>query len=174
MFLNISMFQFLGYNMSMTSTKSVMFQALIFLGIVFLIIGAMMVLQNRKEGHFYPVEGVMKTSQVEKISRTRPGSKTSSVGWELIVTYEYEVDGDIYENDEIASERPGSEAIFNTPPSKELLALAEKFKAGKTVTVYVAPNRPHVSILLKSKNYGLGLLAISGLLFALAFYLARR
>jgi len=160
--------------MSMTSTKSIMFQALTLLGVVFLIVGAMMVLQNRKEASYQPVEGLIKEAELKKRISTRSGEKTSSWGWELYVTYEYVFDGQIYESNNVSSKLPTSDASLDKSPSKKLLALADRLKTGKTVTVYVSSKHPHRSILLHTKNYGLGLLAISGLLFALAFYLARR
>jgi len=162
--------------MSASSTKSGIAQSLVILGVIFLIIGAMMTYQNRKESRFYPVEGVMKTSEIKYVDSAGSAGKLGSKSWFLNVIYEYEVDGKIYESDNIASESPLSSADLNKPPSKKLTALAEKFAVGKTVTVtvYVSPTYPHRAMLLRTRNYGLWLLAISGLLFALAFHLARR
>ena len=96
MFNIINSSQLLGYFMSISSTKLGIAQSLVILGVIFLIIGAMMTYQNRKESRFYPVEGVMKTSEIKYVDSAGSAGKLGSKSWFLNVIYEYEVDGKIY------------------------------------------------------------------------------
>jgi len=160
--------------MAVASTKSGTPIALIVLGLIFLIFGAMKAYQNNKEARYYEIEGIVKTAEVKKLWDSLAGSKTSSVSWELLVTYEYKVDGQLYENNKISARVQKSDASFEKPPSEKILQLAERFKAGNSVPVYVSSKHPHRSILLHRSTSSLWFFVISGLLFALAFYLSRR
>ncbi|MDA8708242.1 DUF3592 domain-containing protein [Hellea sp.] len=156
-----------------TITKTGSPGGLIILGLIFFVCGALLTYQNLKEMRYQAISGFVQTSEIKKIAKTRSGSKTSSVAWYLLVDYEYTVDGKLYKSDNVASATPMSDSFNDKPPSKKLLALAEKFKQGEQVTVYIDRNKPYKSILLHSPYYGIWGILIGFLFFAGALYWRR-
>ncbi|MEE4206142.1 MAG: DUF3592 domain-containing protein [Erythrobacter sp.] len=125
-------------------------------------------------GSLLSYRGLVETTYVEAIGRsvsaeireevTRlPGTSTGSRDWQLHVEYQYWIGGEHFTSDRIASRRPSSSAEGGRPPSPKLRALLERYEAGSSIPVYVAPNRPERSILIRTGLGGLWILA-AGLL----------
>ncbi|MDA8708250.1 DUF3592 domain-containing protein [Hellea sp.] len=147
--------------------------SLIIIGLIFFICGALMMFNHFKQSGFVAKQGIVKSTKIEKQSSTQPGSKTGSISWYLLVEYEYSVDGQTYQNDNISSVIPMSDAGLGQAPSKKLVALSKKFVLGEAVTVYVSPKNPNKTILLHAPNYGIWGVLIGFLFFAGAFYWSR-
>ena len=157
----------------MTITRTGSPGSLIFLGVIFFVVGALMMWTHSKQARFTPVQGIIQSSEIAKKTTTQPGAKTSSYSWYLLVEYEYSVDGQNYKNNRISAKVPMSDAALGQPPSDKLVALSEKFVPGQPVTVYVSPKNPSKSILLHAANYGVWGILIGFLFFAGALYWRR-
>jgi len=147
--------------------------SLIIIGLIFFIFGALMMFNHSKEAGFKKIDGTVISTDVVKRTETRSGSTTSSTSWYLLVEYEYSVDGQTYQNDNISSAIPMSDAGLGQAPSKKLVALSKTFVPGEAVTVYVSPRNPNKTILRHAPNYGIWGVLIGFLFFAGAFYWAR-
>ncbi|MDA8708254.1 DUF3592 domain-containing protein [Hellea sp.] len=147
--------------------------SLIIIGLIFFICGALMMFSHFKQSGFKQITGTVVSSDIVKKIETQSESTTSSTSWYLLVEYEYTVEGQTYQNDNISSAIPMSDAGLGQAPSKKLVALSKKFVPGETVTVYVSPRNPNKTILLHAPNYGIWGVLIGFIFFAGAFYWSR-
>lgn len=85
---------------------------------------------------------------------------------EVVIIYTYQVGNEVYTNDKIhVDERLPNDQRLMDP--EEADALAEKYPAGASVTVYYDPDDPRRSALQKDENRGLYLVGLNA---GLAFY----
>jgi len=126
----------------------------------------MMMRQHFLEGRYEPVADTILASEIKKVTRTKSGSSTSTISWNLLVNYEYEIDGQTYQSDRIAFKVKKSDASLNKQPSKKPVALSDTFVPVEAVTVYVSPKIKSRDILLHTPNYGIWAVLIGFFFFA--------
>ncbi|MDA8708243.1 DUF3592 domain-containing protein [Hellea sp.] len=147
---------------------------LLLIAVPIFIMAAVLLFGASKEARFEVVKGTVQTSKIEKYRYTRGGETYGSVSWRLFVNYDYEFGGEDYEGDRVSTSLPISTTLFGKPPSKKLTRLAEQFKPGKSVNVYVNSASTRKAVLMPT-SYSKGLKwVLAGLaLLAISFYLKR-
>lgn len=139
---------------------------LIFLGAIALVVGGLFTFRSLEEARYIPAIGRSLSAEIRQETTHLSGDVSSSREWKLHVEYEYWIGGEYFRSTAIGSNLPSSSASGNQLPSPELLALLERYKAGKRIEVYVSPSRPERAILIRL-GFG-GLWAVFAGLVALA------
>lgn len=110
--------------------------------------GGLFCLRSLEEANYIPAVGRSLSAEIRQETTRLSGDVSSSKEWKLYVEYEYWIGGGYFRSTSIGSSRPSSSASGDQSPSPELLALLERYKAGKRIEVYVSPNRPERAILI--------------------------
>ena len=140
----------------------------------FLLVGALMTYRTILEDGYIPVTGRALSSEIRKFTIQQTGTTTSSTTWRLFVSYEYQVGDQRFTSDTVAASPPNSNAALGQGPSKHLEELASRYEAGREIVVFVSPDTPSRSVLIKASWAGLWLAAAGGILLILSFIAFRR
>ena len=147
--------------------------AYIFLPIVFLTLGGVgtyNAANEWRESRFVLIEGESLGSAIVLVrGRTRDTTARSGAGdrWMLKVNYRYTVDGTVYESDRMGLQQYFALAETRTPP-QWLQALEQSYAEGNTIDVWVSPNTPERSALVRAK--GTWILPLSAAVVALFLF----
>ena len=90
------------------------------------------------------------------------------------MSYEYWVGGERFTRDRVASSPPNSNASLGQGPSEHLEELARRYAAGREIEVFVSPDAPQRSVLIRASLASLWLAAAGGVLLALGGMIFRR
>lgn len=130
-----------------------------------MIAGALITYSSLKQLGYENAEGSVIDSGVRMGTGDISGSSTRTYSWEFWANYNYRVDGKLYHSNTVASQPPSSSAWNGRVPSEELERLKSVYAPGETVTVFVSPDKPQNSVLIRSDTVRLWLL-LSGVLIA--------
>lgn len=146
---------------------------LIFLGVIALVVGALFTFRSFEEARYIPAIGRSLSAEIRKETTRLSGDVSSSREWVLHVEYEYWIGGEYFRSTAIGSNQPSASAAGDQPPSPELLALLERYKAGKRIEVYVSPSKPERAILIRLGFGGLWAV-LAGVIALIAAAMLRR
>lgn len=154
--------------------KSHLSLTLLLVGGCLAIAGALITYGSLKQLKYQSIEGKIIESGVHKRSGDISSSSTRTYSWEFWATYEYWVDGEHHQSDKVASQPPSSNAGNARGPSEELKNLVKLYAPGNTVTVFVSPDNPKKSVLIRSDKIRFWLLLCGALIAVLGIFVRFR